>query len=130
LQKKPQLYRTLGGIFYELCDEIDELDWTFALQLLIEILEDALQNVNQKIKKLIESQLRKWIVVLPNYIKAYLPKLSCESWVNKLFFIILQSWVQVLKNTKLIMIKYSHAEFEWNYGEAIFDNKELALPQP
>lgn len=72
-------YRTLGGIFYELCDEIDELDWAFALQLLIEILEDALQNVNQKIKKFIESQLRKWIVVLPNYIKAYLPKLSCES---------------------------------------------------
>ncbi|MED0716416.1 hypothetical protein P4T12_12280 [Aeribacillus composti] len=63
-------YRTLGGIFYELCDEIDELDWAFALQLLIEILEDALQNVNQKIKKFIESQLRKWIVVLPNYIKA------------------------------------------------------------
>ena len=57
-------YRTLGGIFYELCDEIDELDWAFALQLLIEILEDAIQNVNQKIKKFIESKLRKWIVVL------------------------------------------------------------------
>jgi len=38
--------------------------------LLIEILENALQNVNQQIKKLIESQLRKWIAVLPNYIKA------------------------------------------------------------
>lgn len=66
-KKTPQLYRTLGGIFYELCDEIDELDWAFALQLLIEILEDALQNVNQKIKKFIESQLRKWIAVLPNF---------------------------------------------------------------
>ncbi|MTT33354.1 transposase [Terrilactibacillus sp. BCM23-1] len=71
--------RTLGGLFYELCDEIDELDWAIALQELIELLEDALKQTNSKFKKLIKSQLQKWIAGLPNYIKAYLPNLSCES---------------------------------------------------
>lgn len=41
---------TLGGIFYKLCDEIDELDWAIALQLFITILEDGLQNENVSIK--------------------------------------------------------------------------------
>ncbi|MCQ6282993.1 transposase, partial [Bacillus sp. EB600] len=34
--------RTLGGMFYELCDEISDLDWAIALQQLIELLEDTL----------------------------------------------------------------------------------------
>lgn len=43
--------RTLGGLFYELCDEIDELDWAVALQQLIELLEDALKKTKNKFKK-------------------------------------------------------------------------------
>lgn len=71
--------RTLGGLFYELCDEIDELDWAVALQELFELLEDALKKTNQRFKKLIKSQLQQWIAGLPKYIKAYLPNLGCES---------------------------------------------------
>lgn len=71
--------RTLGGLFYELCDEVNELDWAVALHQLIEILEDALKQTNKKIKKLIQSQLEQWIGNLPNYIKAYLPISLCES---------------------------------------------------
>jgi hypothetical protein len=71
--------RTLGGMFYEICDEINDLDWAVALQQLIELLEDALKKTNNKFKKLIESQLQQWIAGLPSYIKAYLPSLSCES---------------------------------------------------
>jgi hypothetical protein len=59
--------RTLGGMFYELCDEISDLDW---LQQLIGLLEDTLQKSNKKIQKLIKSQLQQWIAGLPNYIKA------------------------------------------------------------
>jgi hypothetical protein len=70
--------RTLGGIFYELCDEVNELDWAVALQQLIELLEDVLKNSNQKLKKLIQSQLQQWVAALPNYIKAYLPISVCE----------------------------------------------------
>lgn len=71
--------RTLGGLFYELCDEVNELDWAVALQQLIGLLEDALKQVSTKMKKFIESQLQFWIGGLPNYIKAYLPISLCES---------------------------------------------------
>ena len=71
--------RTLGGMFYELCDEISDLDWAIALQQLIELLEDTLKESNKKIQKLIKSQLQEWIAGLPNYIKAYLPISVCES---------------------------------------------------
>jgi hypothetical protein len=71
--------RTLGGMFYELCDEINELDWAVALQQLIELLGDALEKSSKKFKKLIKSQLQQWFAGLPNYIKVYLPDLSCES---------------------------------------------------
>jgi hypothetical protein len=70
--------RTLGGLFYELCDEINELDWAVALQQLIELLEDTLKKTNKKIQKLIKSQLHQWIAGLPNYIKAYLSISVCE----------------------------------------------------
>ena len=71
--------RTLSGMFYELCDEICDLDWAIALQQLIELLEDTLKESNKKIQKLIKSQLQQWVAGLPNYIKAYLPVSVCES---------------------------------------------------
>lgn len=71
--------RTLGGLFYELCDEVNEHDWVIALQQLIGFLQDAIKQTNTKMKKLIESQLQQWIEGLPSYIKAYLPISLCES---------------------------------------------------
>ncbi|MBE1555342.1 hypothetical protein H4683_002447 [Filibacter limicola] len=71
--------RTLGGLFYELCDEVNELDWVIALQQLIGFLQDGIKLTNKKMKKLIESQLQQWIEGLPSYIKAYLPISLCES---------------------------------------------------
>uniref|UniRef100_UPI00389A8213 hypothetical protein n=1 Tax=Viridibacillus soli TaxID=2798301 RepID=UPI00389A8213 len=71
--------RTLGGLFYELCDEVNELDWAVALQPLIEFLQDALKQMNSKMKKYIEIQLQYWLSGLPNYIKVYLSIPLCES---------------------------------------------------
>lgn len=42
--------RTIGGLFYELCDEVNELDWAVALQQLIELLQDVLKQTKKKIK--------------------------------------------------------------------------------
>ncbi len=36
--------RTLGGLFYELCDEVNELDWATALQQLIELFQGVLKK--------------------------------------------------------------------------------------
>ncbi|MUV37072.1 hypothetical protein JNUCC1_00878 [Lentibacillus sp. JNUCC-1] len=71
--------RTLGGIFYELCDEVNDLDWAVALQQLFELLEDTLKKTNKKMQQLIKSQLQQWIAGLPSYIKVYLPISVCES---------------------------------------------------
>lgn len=71
--------RTLGGMFYELCDEMSELDWAVALTQLLDLLHEALAGTKGTIKKWVTCQLQQWIDRLPNYIKAYLPELSCES---------------------------------------------------
>jgi hypothetical protein len=55
------------------------LDWAVALKQLIELIEDVAKKANKKITALIQTQLQQWIAGLPSYIKAYLPKLSCES---------------------------------------------------
>lgn len=71
--------RTLGGLFYDLCDQIEDLDWAVALQQLVELLQNTLKHVNRKIQEMVKSQLMQWVNALPNYIKAYLPVLVCES---------------------------------------------------
>lgn len=71
--------RTLGGMFYELSDEVNDLDWAVALHQLIELLEDALKQSSRKMQQLVKNQLQQWIAGLPNYIKAYLPISVCES---------------------------------------------------
>lgn len=71
--------RTLGGMFYEFCDEIKDIDWAIALQRLVELLEDVFKGSNKKIRNLIKCQLLQWIACLPSYIKAFLPISLCES---------------------------------------------------
>lgn len=71
--------RTLGGMFYELCDEINELDWAITLQQLVELLENALEKSSKTFKSLIKSQLQRWFSGLPSYIRVYLPNLRYES---------------------------------------------------
>lgn len=71
--------RTLGGLFYELCDEIDDLDWACALQELIGFLQDALKKTGKQTRNLIQKQVLYWMEGLPCYIRAYLPISLCES---------------------------------------------------
>lgn len=71
--------RTLGGLFHLLSDEVSELDWAIALQQLVELIHELIQQTGKKITRFIKSQLQQWFAVLPSYIKAYLPDLSCES---------------------------------------------------
>lgn len=71
--------RTFGGLFYLLCDEVGTLDWTVALQQLVEVINEIAAKTGKKITEMIQRQLHQWIASLPSYIKAYLPISSCES---------------------------------------------------
>lgn len=70
--------RTLGGLFYLLCDEVSTLDWAVALQQLVDLINEVATKANKKLSKLIRSQLQQWIDALPSYLKAYLSISSCE----------------------------------------------------
>lgn len=70
--------RTLGGLFYLLCDEVSTLDWVVALQQLLDLINEVATKASKKLSKLIKSQLQQWVAGLPSYLKAYLPILSCE----------------------------------------------------
>lgn len=70
--------RTLGGLFYLLCDEVSTIDWVIALQQLLDLINEVAAVASKKLSKLIKSQLQEWITGLPSYLKAYLPISSCE----------------------------------------------------
>jgi len=71
--------RTIGGLFYLLCDEVGTMDWVVALQQLVELMNEVAAKAGKRISKLIHRQLHNWIAGLPSYIKVYLPISSCES---------------------------------------------------
>lgn len=72
-------HRTLGGMFFDSCDEVSELDWAVALQQLWEVMEDVAKKSNRKMANMIKKQLQQWIAGLPMYIRVYLPISGCES---------------------------------------------------
>jgi hypothetical protein len=71
--------RSFGGLFYLLCDEVGTLDWTVALQQLLDLINEVASKAGKKLSALIQRQLQQWISALPNYIKACLPISCCES---------------------------------------------------
>ncbi|AYW45772.1 transposase [Tetragenococcus koreensis] len=71
--------RTLGGLFYELGDQIKELDWSAALIELVHIIQVVSEESGKQLQDFITSQLQHWVDTLPHYIKAYLPNLVCET---------------------------------------------------
>ena len=70
--------RTMGGIFYMMCDEVKDRDWLTALSELWAIVEPILRGVVLNMEQ-VQRQLQDWIATLPSYIKGYLSLLNCES---------------------------------------------------
>ncbi|MCE5172441.1 transposase, partial [Paenibacillus profundus] len=71
--------RSLGGLFYLLCDEVGIIDWAVALQQMVDLITDIATKAGKRITSLIQRQLQQWIGGLPSYIKAYLSISCCES---------------------------------------------------
>jgi len=71
--------RTIGALFYYCCDELEDIKFLEALQLIIEVLKTALQEKLFLTKETINEFLDYFVSTLPDYIKVKLSVASCES---------------------------------------------------
>nr|WP_132248354.1 transposase [Marinisporobacter balticus] len=78
-KRKNEDFRTLGNIFYYCCDELDDIHFACALQLIIDILKDALQDKLFLSKQQISEFIDFFISRLPDFFKEKMVFLSCES---------------------------------------------------
>jgi hypothetical protein len=71
--------RTIGGFFYQCCDELQDIQFCEVMQLIIDILKNVLAEKLLLSKAVIDSIIDSFITALPCYIKEKLVFLSCES---------------------------------------------------
>ena len=71
--------RTIGGLFFNCCDELQDIQFFEAIQVILSLLKNALQEKLSLTKEQINSFLNYFIATLPLFIKERLMILSCES---------------------------------------------------
>lgn len=71
--------RTIGGFFYQCCDELQDIQFCEVMNFIIDILKDVLTEKLLLSKDVIDSIIDSFIAALPCYIKEKLVFLSCES---------------------------------------------------
>ncbi len=71
--------KTIGELFLALCDDIQDLPFAQALQSLLFLLQDTVQNVSNAVACSICCQLTNWLSAQPLFIQALLPVLGWES---------------------------------------------------
>ena len=71
--------RTIGGLFFNCCDELQDIQFFEAIQVILELLKNALQEKLSLTKEQINSFLDYFISTLPTFLKERLVFLSCES---------------------------------------------------
>lgn len=71
--------RTIGGLFYQCCDELKDIQFCEVIQIIIDILKNVLTEKFLLSKDIIDSIIDNFIAALPCYIKEKLVFLSCES---------------------------------------------------
>ncbi|WP_346208008.1 transposase [Caldifermentibacillus hisashii] len=77
--RKEEDPKTIGNLFYILCEDVKDIDFITALQSLIDLfqtLAEAKVSLNMDNFK---NQMNKWLVTIPNYIKQCLNITVCES---------------------------------------------------
>jgi len=72
-------FRTNGALFCYCCDELEDIKYFEALQLIIEALKLSLQEKLLLPKETINEFMSYFVSSLPDYIKAKLSVVSCES---------------------------------------------------
>ena len=72
-------WRTVGALFYHCCDELQDIQFLEAIQLIIDALKNAFQQKLMLSKTLISEFIDYFIDLLPVFLKEKLSLLSCES---------------------------------------------------
>jgi hypothetical protein len=71
--------RTLGGLFFMFCDEVRDMDMKTALGQLMEFFIQLKNLIPNAKENYLIRQVMLWIDSQPTYIKALMPKFSCET---------------------------------------------------
>ncbi|HZK70531.1 MAG TPA: transposase [Clostridia bacterium] len=71
--------RTIGGLFFNCCDELQDIKFIEAIQVILGLLKNALQEKLSLTKEQINSFLDYFISTLPAFLKERLVFLPCES---------------------------------------------------
>ncbi|OOM71455.1 hypothetical protein [Clostridium sp. BL-8] len=79
IENRNNKLRTIGGLFYHCCDEMQDIKFCEALQLIIDTLKNVLTEKIMLSKEIISSIIDRFIEALPCYIKEKLSLLSCEN---------------------------------------------------
>jgi len=71
--------RTIGGLFFNCCDELQDIKFIEAIQVILGLLKNALQEKLSLTKEQINSFLDYFVSTLPAFLKERLVFLPCES---------------------------------------------------
>lgn len=71
--------RTIGALFFNCCDELEDIQFFEAIKIILELLKNALQEKLSLTKEQINLFLDYFISTLPSFLKEKLVFLSCES---------------------------------------------------
>ena len=71
--------KTFGNLFYELGEDVQDIDFVTALQSLIDIFQTLAEAKVVLSMDIFKSQMNKWLAALPSYFKQCLDISGCES---------------------------------------------------
>ncbi|MFA5385652.1 MAG: hypothetical protein WC364_13535 [Eubacteriales bacterium] len=71
--------RTLGNLFYVCCDELQDISFTTAFQLILTLLKDNLRKYLSITEDVLQDMINNFISHLPVFLKGRLQLSSCES---------------------------------------------------
>ncbi|GER67526.1 hypothetical protein BpJC4_19970 [Weizmannia acidilactici] len=77
--RKEEGPKTIGNLFYILCEDIKEMDYLTALQTLIDLFQSLAKTKTTLDANVFNNQMNKWLEAIPSYIKQCLAISVCES---------------------------------------------------
>lgn len=79
LRRNENDQKTFGELFFMFCEDIQDIEYTTALQTLMGLFAEQLKTVGSNKAKMIKTQLQQWIDSQVSFIKALFMNLSWES---------------------------------------------------